>query len=287
MIVLSPAFRRRSDVPALGTRRTVGPAHLFEVPPACVIILKLLEEGNHRRHHPTFRSPRRLKTFAVLSCSRQSSVRSLATSTDAGSHALALTFFGKPAIRISPSGGNLPSPAQRFSSVREQPSASQTFPDVKAFPLRMPERRALAASCSARILASWSLVSARSRARHVSTFGLAASRVCLDQSRVPLSGPTSPGKRRSGLTHAMISSLEHERYSAAARAVRKRKSVMATAFNQIPVCHLYAFAIQRLYRPIKVALASVLKLRLKPTRAADVSAVTGSVSSDTANTVKI
>lgn len=44
---------------------------------------------------------------------------------------------------------------------------------------------------------------------------------------------------------------------------------------------------QRLNKPINAAFASVLKLRLKPTTAADVSDVTGSVSCDTANTVKI
>jgi hypothetical protein len=36
--------------------------------------------------------------------------------------------------------------------------------------------------------------------------------------------PTCPGIRRSGFTHAMSSSLEHERYFAALLAVRKRKS---------------------------------------------------------------
>jgi hypothetical protein len=44
---------------------------------------------------------------------------------------------------------------------------------------------------------------------------------------------------------------------------------------------------QRLNRPISVAFASVLKLRLNPTSAADVSDVTGSVACETANTVKM
>lgn len=44
---------------------------------------------------------------------------------------------------------------------------------------------------------------------------------------------------------------------------------------------------QRLNKPIKVAFAIVLKLRLKPTTAADVSGATGSDSFDTANTVKM
>ena len=45
--------------------------------------------------------------------------------------------------------------------------------------------------------------------------------------------------------------------------------------------------LQRLNKPINAAFASVLKLRLNPTTAADVSDVTGSVSCETANIVKM
>ena len=44
---------------------------------------------------------------------------------------------------------------------------------------------------------------------------------------------------------------------------------------------------QRLNKPINAAFATVLKLRLNPTTAADVSDVTGSVSCETANIVKM
>jgi hypothetical protein len=45
--------------------------------------------------------------------------------------------------------------------------------------------------------------------------------------------------------------------------------------------------LHRLNKPINAAFACVLKLRLNPTIAADVSDVTGSVSCETANTVKM
>ena len=45
--------------------------------------------------------------------------------------------------------------------------------------------------------------------------------------------------------------------------------------------------LQRLNKPINAAFATVLKLRLNPTTAADVSEVTGSVSCETANIVKM
>src|SRR5215831_18117317 len=103
---------------------------------------------------PTERSSRRLKDFAVASWLRHSPIRILAASTVVGSQALALMFFGSLAMKISPSAGQRPSPAQRFNSVGEQPSVAQTLPDVRALAFRIPLRRALAASSLACIAAS-------------------------------------------------------------------------------------------------------------------------------------
>jgi hypothetical protein len=183
------AFHRRTEVPALGTDWTLRPAHSFEMRQTGVVIGKLLEKG-HDRHarQPTERSPRRLKDFAVASWLRHSSIRTPAASTVVGSQALALTFFGSPVMKISPSAGKRPSPAQRFDSVSEQPSVAHTLPDVRALDFRIPVRRALAAS---------SLASARSRARHVSMRGFARSSVCFDQRR-------SPGRRSNLPRHPPI-----------------------------------------------------------------------------------
>ena len=50
-IVLAPASHRRPDITALGAYRAVGPAYLFEVSPARIIVWKFVEKS-HYRHEP-------------------------------------------------------------------------------------------------------------------------------------------------------------------------------------------------------------------------------------------
>ena len=97
----------------------------------------------------------------------------------------------------------------------------------------MPARRAVVAACSACIFAETASDFARSRARQSATFGFAASRVRASQSRAPLCGPQSPCIRRSGSTQAINSSLEHPKYSVAARTVIKSGSAMVEVHSRI------------------------------------------------------